>query len=160
MSYIDDDVIQNKGQIVRSFLFTVLVLIACIALASVEGCAPFKGASSPDRASARATILTIAEATKKADSACGSYALAAKDVDVAKRCADAYDVARNAILSASYGVDAWDSAEQGRIACAAVDAVRALAQITETLESVHVAIPPAAADAVSLAKSIGRVCHG
>lgn len=155
---IDADVIRDKAEIVRSFLFVCCILLGCVALAQC-GCARLASAESPTRATARGAVLVIARAVREADVLCARYADDTGDVDTARACADAYDVARPALLAAEAGLDAWDSADSGRTACAVVDASRALRRLVEALDAVHVAIPPAARDAVELAAGLEGVCR-
>lgn len=132
----------------------------CLMLACAVGCVPpGKTAESPDRATARAVVLTLAEAVKDADQLCATFATSTKNVDVAKACADAYDVARPSLISAEAGIDAWDSASKGQLACLAVDAVVSLSAFSKIFDLNKIAIPVVIVDAVKLAEQMKSICH-
>jgi len=64
------------------------------------------------------------------------------------------------LLAAESGVDAWETGQRHRVACAAVDAADALRNVGDALTHAGVALPAVLADALSLSRGLGEVCHG
>lgn len=142
-----------------NFQTKMLVLGVCLFSFLIGGaCIPPGGAETPARATARATILTIAEAVKVADKVCATYALQTKEQAVAVKCADAYDLARPSLIGAEAGVDGWNDTSKGRLACLATDAITALEQIALVLEKEKIALPAIVLDGLELAASFKKVC--
>lgn len=142
-----------KKLLVKMCLVGTMCMVACVP--------PGKTAESPTRATARAVILTLAEAVKDADQLCATFAIQTKNVDVAKACANAYDVARPSLISAEAGIDGWDDASAGHLACLTVDAVNALSAFSKIFELNKIALPEVIVDAIKLSSAMGTICgHG
>ena len=112
------------------------------------------------RDQARATVLTIAKGVQQADIACAEIAFAKADVALAKTCADAYDVARDALLGAESAVDAWDEAHRGDVACAAAKGVASLTSMVSAIQGAGGKVPAVVTDALTLAPALVGVCRG
>lgn len=112
------------------------------------------------RDQARATVLTIAKGVQQADIACAEIAFAKADVALAKTCADAYDVARDALLGAESAVDAWDDAHRGDVACAAAKGVASLTSMVSAIQGAGGKVPAVVTDALTLAPALVGVCRG
>jgi len=140
------------------------ILISALTMgASAVACTPAKDASSLDRKTARAAILTVATAVAVADGVCATTARDRIDATLAKTCADAYDAARPALLAAESGVDAWDSGQQHDVACAANHAITALQNMGDALTRAGVTWPSVVTDALSISRTLQNVgggCHG
>lgn len=122
-----------------------------LALVALMGCMP---ANSPERAVARGTVLTLAEAVKAADLACASLAKRRMDADLADKCADAYAVARASVLAAADGLDAYDSVLAGQTTCAISRGVDALDTMAEAIEGGGGNVPAVVKDALELGKAV------
>lgn len=132
--------------------------ILTIILAGGNGCAVFAHSSEdPTRATARAAVLTVAEAVKVADQFCATYSLQTKEITVAKACADAYDLSRNSLLAAESGLDVWNDVTKNSVACALADGVRSLGAISAVLIQEKLAPPAIITDALTLVNSF-QVC--
>lgn len=126
------------------------------------GCSAFStgaGAESPERSTARASVLMVAKAVVVADQSCASFALQVKDAKIAKACADAYDVARPVLIAAEASLDTWDSAAQGKIGCAINAGVTALTDVSVILVQEKLAIPSVVLDALKLVNSVKFTCN-
>jgi hypothetical protein len=126
------------------------------------GCA----SSIPPRETARAVVLTAAEAAKVADSTCAQLALATVAVDESKRqvagtlaitCADAYDVARPAIIAAAEGVDAWDAGGRQGVVCGLAKATPALVSMAGAIRAAGGKLPLLVEDGLRIVTVLG-VC--
>jgi hypothetical protein len=137
-------------------------MMACFiyAFSLVGACIPAKGAESPNRATARAVILTVAQAVKEADAICAKFASDTHDTVVAKKCADAYDLARPSLMGAQSGVDAWDDATSSKVACIAIDSIAALSTFAGVLTDAKLALPPVIVDGLNLSEQFKVLCHG
>lgn len=111
------------------------------------------------REQARSVVLSVAEGVRVADEACAAAALATRSLPLAETCATLVDEAREALIAAEDGVDAWDAAEAGRIPCAVGRAASSLSRILEAVERAGGAVPPAAVDALRLAPLLTGGCH-
>jgi hypothetical protein len=134
--------------------------IACAAYA----CSPKQAEQAP-RQSARAVVLAVAEAARVADKLCADIALKAAAVGkregaeaLASTCADAYDVARPAIVAAAEGVDAWESGERLGVVCGLARASSALLTIVGAIKAAGASVPPVVEDGLRLAGVLGA-CH-
>ncbi|WP_394825046.1 hypothetical protein [Pendulispora albinea] len=134
-----------------------LGIVAC-ALA-LGGCAPAFGARFPERHTARAAVLTLAEAVKVADHTCADLARELQSLELARTCDDGYGVARSALLLAEASVDAWDAGQQQRTLCAAGKAAVALRNVTDAVVRSGGKIPNVVEDALRVSASLGRLCH-
>lgn len=142
-----------------SFWWAICMLCGFFGVAAVfSGCLP-KGAESPDRATARAVILTVARGVHEADVLCAQFARDTKDAGLAKKCADAYDLARPSLIGAEAGVDGWNAASQGHLACLAIDSITALTQFSKVLTDSKVALPLVITDALQLAGAFKGLCQ-
>lgn len=132
-------------------------IVAVFGLALMVGCSP-----SPEvaRDQARATVLTIARGVHDADMLCAELAYAKKDGKLARTCADAYDVARDALLGAESAVDAWDDAHRGDVACAAAKGVASLTSMVSAIQGAGGKVPAVVTDALTLAPALVGVCRG
>lgn len=138
-------------------------LVSLLALAFVcFACAPSAGApppSPPNRPElARAVVTTMAEAVKLADAGCAAVAAVAHDLPTAEACAAAYKVAREALLVAEGGVDAWDTGNRKGVFCGVAKGAAALAQMADVLRAHEVTLPPLVVDALKLPVLLGGVC--
>lgn len=115
-------------------------------------------ASDPARETARSVVLVVAEAVHAADSACAAVAITRRSPELADRCVVAYKVARAAVLSAGSGIDAWDAASRGAIACSVVAAGRALTAMHAVLREFGGDIPAVITDALALVPLLSGVC--
>lgn len=132
-------------------------IVAVFGLALMVGCSP-----SPEvaRDQARATVLTIARGVHDADMLCAELAYAKKDGKLARTCADAYDVARDALLGAESVVDAWDEAHEGQVGCATAKAVASLTSMVSAIQGAGGKVPAVVTDALTLAPVLTGVCRG
>ncbi|WP_394849724.1 hypothetical protein LZC95_20005 [Pendulispora brunnea] len=117
-------------------------------------------AESPSRQTARATIVLVAKAVLIADQTCSGVAKKQEKASIAATCEQAYNVARNSLLTAESGVDAWDSVAQKDIACAIIESGRALKRTADAIQSAGVELPAIVVDALKLVPEFGSVCHG
>lgn len=134
----------------------LLFLFALLGVAAKCGCRP---ANTP-REQVRSVVLTVAEGVRVADEACASVARAKRDLPLADACAAIVVQARDALLAAEEGVDAWGSAAAGDVPCAVRNAAGSLSRILETIKSAGGKPPPAVEDALRLAPMLAGVCHG
>lgn len=133
----------------------VLLLVGFV---SLSACTP--GAVTP-REQARADVLAVSEAVHVADEACAEIARARHDAELAGRCADAYDVARKALLTTATAVDAWDDAStRSSVVCQVVTAATALDKMADAIHGSGSPVPPIVDDALALASTIGRCDAG
>lgn len=130
--------------------------------AMLVGCA----SSIAPRETARAVVVTTAEAAKVADSTCAQLALATVAADESKRqvagtlattCADAYDVARSAIIAAAEGVDAWDAGGRHGVVCGLAKAAPALVSMAGAIRAAGGKLPLLVEDGLRLVTALG-VC--
>lgn len=139
-----------------------LALVAMAAAAVVQSCSPAQARAAP-RETARAVVLTVAEAVRTADTLCATVALRigaddrARGRALATACADAYDVARPATLAAATAVDAWDAGDHRGVICGLATAGRSLGQIADAVRAAGATIPPLVEDGLRLVGSLG-VC--
>lgn len=141
------------------FGITVLAFVAAVLL---QSCTPAQAKAAP-RETARAVVLTTAEAIRVADTLCATVALRIGTTDreagrkLAVSCADAYDVARPAVLAAATAVDAWDAGDRKGVVCGLAEAGKALALIVDAVRAAGATIPPLVEDGLRLVGSLG-VC--
>jgi hypothetical protein len=121
----------------------------------LDGC---KGAAAP-REQARGAVLTVAEGLRQADFACADLAIAARDLPLAEACADAYDAAREALLAAEAGVDAWDRGAAGEVSCATARAVEGLQRMISLVAAAGGRLPAVVEDALRLAPLLTVGCR-
>ncbi len=121
-------------------LTAMLVLAAC------------GGAS---RAQARGVVLVEAEAVKVGDTTCAKIALERQDIELARACEDAYNIARGALVVAALAVDQWDEGKREDVACNVSKANASLQKIVSTLRARKADIPKILDDAIEIANSIG-----
>jgi hypothetical protein len=141
-------------------MLAVLVFITALgtALGVLDGCGE---ARSADRAIARGAVLTVVEAVKIADSRCAEVSIARRDVELARRCATAYDDARLALIVTASSIDTWDRASsRDNVACAAHHAAQDLQMIASELDRLDEPVPPVVRDAISGALSLGGCFDG
>lgn len=121
---------------------------------SMLGCGPAKSADgvavNPARETARAIVLLVTEGARSADELCAASGAAAKDAKTLKVCADAYSVARPALLSAAAHIDTWEGIEKKDVACAVGSAVRALDGAVQAMVAAGVKVPALISDAIKL----------
>ncbi len=127
------------------FLGIVVVLIVLLG-----GCGPAKDATSQRRATARGTVLVLAEAVRIADEACAQRAVATKDLALAETCAQAYSDARIGAITAAAAVDAWDAGSKAGVVCGVASASKNLGNITAALRKAGLGVPAIVDDATRL----------
>ena len=126
------------------------LIVLCALLGWCSGC-------TTPREQARGAVLVTADAVRLADTTCAEAAIkmgrihTSRAVDLAGRCADAYDVARTSLLVAEAGVDAWDDADRAQTACAFARASGALLRMSTAMRDAGVQIPTIVEDALRLA---------
>ena len=136
--------------------------ITILALLFGQSCTPAAAKAAP-RETARAVVLTTAEAIRVADTLCATVALRIGTIDreagrkLAVSCADAYDVARPAVLAAATAVDAWDAGDHRGVVCGLATAGKALGLIVDAVKAAGATIPPLVEDGLRLVGSLG-VC--
>lgn len=137
----------------RSLPPTLPVIFMLLAF-SMLGCGPAKSADgvavNPARETARAIVLLVTEGARSADELCAAAGAAAKDAKTLKVCADAYSVARPALLSAAAHIDTWEGIEKKDVACAVGSAVRALDGAVQAMVAAGVKVPALISDAIKL----------
>ena len=140
-------------------LATVLVaLIGCVPFLLIACGSPAQPPATPARDQARAALLTIAEGVKVADKTCADASKSLQNAKLARDCADAYDAARAALVTADDGIDAWDDGSAGKVACAGKHALDALVTVENELAALNVHIPAAVVDAVKLGETFAPIC--
>lgn len=127
------------------FLGIVVVLIVLLG-----GCGPAKDATAQRRATARGTVLVLAEAVRIADEACATRATATKDLALAETCAQAYSDARIGAITAAAAVDAWDAGSKAGVVCGVASASKNLGNITAALRKAGLGVPAIVDDATRL----------
>lgn len=136
-----------------AILFAAVGLVALVfALLLLEGCRAFE--SEVPREAARAAVLTTSEGVRLASDACAAHALATKDLELARRCARAYDAARLSLVATAAGVDAWERADRDSITCAVRTASAELELLTRELEAKGGRVPPIVADSFRLVSAL------
>lgn len=137
-------------------LFSVLALIAMVFfVCGLDGC---KGARVP-REEARSVVLTVAFGVRQADLECAAVARAQKDLGLAELCATLVHEAREQLLTAEEGVDAFDDFAAARLPCALKSAADALGRLLATVQRAGGKTPPAVDDALHLAPVLAGACH-
>lgn len=140
----------------------LVFVFAALVSALLQSCTPAAAKAAP-RETARAVVLTTAEAIRIADTLCATVALRIGTTDreagrkLAVSCADAYDVARPAVLAAATAVDAWDAGDHRGVVCGLATAGRSLGQIADAVRAAGATIPPLVEDGLRLVGSLG-VC--
>lgn len=129
------------------FFFVALSTTSCV------------GAQTP-REQARSVVLTLAEGVRQGDLACASVAKARGDLQLAVGCATIVAEAREILITAEGGVDAWDAAAADRLPCAVRSAANALTRLLDTIKRAGGKTPPAVDDALHLAPLLTGACHG
>lgn len=134
------------------------VIAGILAVAALQGCAPGK---APDvrRETARAAVVTLADAASKLDAACAAYVRASGDADVGRRCVEAYTIARTSLVAVASAVDAWDRADHESATCAVLSVTAALLPVARELVARQVDGLEVVDDAVTLARALGP-CRG
>lgn len=127
------------------------VALACARCAS-------QGSGPPARYVARGAILGLSAATTAGDQVCATVAKQRADLPLAKSCAGAYTKARESLLIAAGGVDAWDNGAAQKVSCAVRDAASALNEIRTGLQSERTPVPPLLVDSLALSEPIAREC--
>lgn len=144
----------------RSVRETIAVGLALFGLIFVlEHCTGCRDASVA-RETTRATVLTLAEGVRTLDLACASVARGRRDLGLADRCADAYELALEALKLAENGVDLWDRGAAGDVPCAASRALSAMRHLVSLVTAAGGRVPPAAEDALRLAPPLAEACRG
>lgn len=140
----------------------LVFVFAAMASALLQSCSPAQAKAAP-RETARAVVLTVAESLKLADTLCATVALRIGTADreagrkLAVSCADAYDVARPAVLAAATAVDAWDAGDHRGVVCGLATAGKGLALIVDAVKAAGATVPPLVEDGLRLVGSLG-VC--
>ena len=123
-------------------------------------CSSTQPPKSSPRETARAAVIMFARTTVIADEACATLARTKQDAQMAKVCADAYDVARPALLAAESSVDAWESGAKNDVACSVAKASVALTKIVDAVRAGGGTLPLSIEDSLKFATSIVGECHG
>lgn len=150
------------GWIVGLLLAAGLVLVLASFALFIGACV--KGPDSPaatTRAQARAAMLTIADATKLADSTCANVARAKGSVELAARCDTSYQQIRASLVGMATAVDAWDAAADGKetVVCIIHEAAASLSRMVADIHNADAGQwLPAADDAIALVNVLGA-CH-
>lgn len=142
----------------------LVFVFAALVSALLQSCSPAQAKAAP-RETARAVVLTVAEAVRTADALCATVAIrigteqdkreTARKLAVA--CADAYDVARPAVLAAATAVDAWDAGDHRGVVCGLATAGKALGSIVDAVRAAGATVPPLVEDGLRLVGTLG-VC--
>lgn len=136
-----------------ALLFAAVGLVALVlGLLLLEGCRAFE--SDVPRETARAAVVTTAEGVRLASDACAAHALATRDLELARRCAAAYDAARLSLVTVAVGVDAWDTADRDSLTCAIRRASAELELLTRELERKGGRAPPLVVDSFRLVSAL------
>lgn len=139
-------------------LFSVIAFVVMeIVITLFESSCKHMPADAP-REHARAAVLTTSVAAQTADEACARVARANRDAGLARRCADAYRMARVALIGAAEGVDHWTDAAQSResVTCAVVTASTQIEAIARELTARDQPLPPIVHDANRLVAALGE----
>lgn len=113
----------------------------------VAGCMPAK---SPTNA-LRAAVVMTAEAVQQADQVCAKVGAERKDATLLTVCKEAYNVARPALISAQYLIDAGDEAGVEAELCTGQ---KALASAAKAVAATGTQLPPIVTEAVQFAGSL------
>ncbi len=127
------------------------VFLAFLVCLVISGCKPSETATS-----LRAAVVLVAEGVKAADEVCANVAQSRKDVDLAIKCAESYDLARPFLLAAEMALDA---SQTNDAACSLSNAVQALFRFQLTLSHVGIPLPAISRDALSFAAGLSGLCH-
>jgi len=140
----------------------LVFVFAALVSASLQSCSPAQAKAAP-RETARAVVLTVAEAVRTSDALCATVAIRigaddrARGRALAVACADAYDVARPAVLAAATAVDAWDAGDHRGVVCGLATAGKALGSIVDAVRAAGATVPPLVEDGLRLVGTLG-VC--
>lgn len=131
--------------------FLIAIMCALLAVA----CVPPRPGESPERATARSVVLTVAHAVKAADESCARVETwplpKAKRLDILTACAKAFDASKAALFGAEAGLDAWKAGDEGKLACVVAKALEALLAMQRTVRSAGVSMPAAVEDGIGIA---------
>lgn len=133
-----------------------VLFVTLASLTATPSCTP---AQTP-REQARSVVLTVAEGVRQGDLACASIARAKADLELAEGCAAVVKEARESLLIAESGVDAWDAADADKLPCATKAAADALARLLDTVRRAGGKPPPAVDDALKIVPLLAGACHG
>lgn len=139
-------------------IYSMLFLIV-VSTFSQTGCASTSDAKTAPRENARAAVIMLAKTTAAADEVCATLARTKQDAQLAKKCADAYDVIRPSLLAADSGVDAWESGSRNQVACAIGKTAAALTEIVEAVQAAGGSLPLAVPDSISFVRTVVGECH-
>lgn len=130
---------------------SVVLMIAGLLLV---GCSSGGGVS---RAQARGAVTATAAAVHAVDEICAETAKAKRDIELARRCSHAYDVARSSVVVTAIAVDHWDDVSSSRqsVACAMRGALDGLDSMIRETEAAGAKMPPLVNDALALATIVG-----
>ena len=135
-------------------IYSIPLLI--VALTSQIGC---EDAKTAPRESARAAVIMLAKTTALADETCAMLARSKQDAQLAKKCADAYDIIRPLLIAADSGVDAWESGSKNQVACAVAKTAAALTEIVEAVQVAGGSLPLSVSDSLVFVRTIVGECH-
>ncbi len=148
-----------KRELRVTLAFATVSLAAWALGTALASCSP---SAIPPRELARGAVVAVAEATKTTDALCASLALqyAMQDragaSELASRCADAYDVARPAIVASAEGVDAWDTGGRQGVVCGLAKAVPALQTMAGAIRAAGGKVPLLVDDSLRLVTMLGE----
>lgn len=133
--------------------------LSIVIMGGCQGCSAAQALPTTPREQARAAVLVLAEGVKLGDEACAKEALAQSSQPLADRCSRAYSTARSALVAAGDGVDAWDSARRGEVACATVRGASAAEELAIAIRAYGGDVPPALTDGLALYQAlVGVTC--
>lgn len=147
-----------KDHVFWKLLLAIMFVVAFGGPIAIAMCGCAKPPKMAPRETARAAVVTLAQAASVADKTCATLALKTGNIPLAKKCGDAYDVARPALLAAESAVDAWDDASAKRVACSLASALDALWQISEALKVAGAKAPAVIEDAIKFATPFSGGC--
>lgn len=137
----------------------VVASLGIVIMGGCQGCSAAQSLPTTPREQARAAVLVLAEGVKLGDEACAKEALTQSSQPLALRCKVAYETARSALIVAGDGVDAWDSARRGEVACATVRGASAAEELAIAIRAYGGDVPPALTDGLALYQAlVGVTC--
>ena len=140
------------------YQLALFVILGCLIISS---CSSTPDAKTSPRETARAAVILLAKTTAITDERCAALAREKQDAKLAGVCADAYDVARPALLSAESAVDAWESGSKNDVACLVSKSAWSLTKMVEAIKAAGGGgtLPLSVSDSLKFATTIVRECH-
>lgn len=143
-------------------LFRTLVLV--LTMTALSSTAPACSGTTPSSSvtaqqDARVTVEGLAVAWVAAEKACVAAATAAKNDTIRSQCAAYLTPARDGIIAAAEGVDAWSSANQQMYPCLVAHVAVALVEASNVLLAFNVQVPSIVMQAIRLATGASILCQ-